>query len=326
MPTVPVPSSLLRVRADDPEYRRVAAAEAAYWQNVLPGSLEDVEKHYRVGRNERYMNMRFTGEPRTHWTESIARWGTFRHGLVLGTSSLRYEARILVTNPGLHLVFVDLSVGAVARRADVLGKRFPGRVSTATADLNFLEIPAATYDLVVSSSTVHHVTNLEHLAFQVNRGLTAGGHFFLEDYVGEPRFLFSDAKKRLFDVVYHRDLAAQRGRKPGLVWLDASDLSPFCGVRSDEILDVFRVYLEEVQVRTAGTLSNAVMRSRPADYPFPVSPWKIRLARWRKRLGLQRADLLGKRFLDELFLVGDVASEAGIVRPSVAFAVYRKRG
>jgi SAM-dependent methyltransferase len=329
--TAPPSSSsahLLQITADDPEYRRMAAAEAAYWQNAHPWSLEEIEREHRPGLHEQFVNRRFTGKRYTHWSVALSRWGTFQRGLVLGTSALKWEARILATNPGLHLTFVDISAGAVGRRLDTLGKRFPGRVAGSTEDLNFIELPDDTYDLVVSSSTVHHVTNLEHLGFQVNRTLTATGRFFLEDYVGEARFVFSEAKKRLFEALYHRDLARQRARKAGVRWMENTDLSPFCGVRSDEILEVFRTYLDEVEVRTSASLAGLVVRMQPVDFEVTFNPsrWKVRLARWRKRLGVQSADLLGRRFVNELFTVGDIATQAGIVRPGVAFAIYRKRG
>jgi SAM-dependent methyltransferase len=227
-------ASLLRVRADDPEYRRVAAAEAAYWHDVHPASLELLTTLFSEEPVDRHVNRRFTGDPRTHWSETIARWGTFERGLLLGTSSFKLEARILETNPRLRLTILDLSAGPLERRRTSLGERFPGRVATAVGDLNFVTLPEAAYDVVISSSTIHHVTNLEHLAFQIRRALVPGGYFFLDDYVGEPRFGFSEAKKRLFETVYARDLARQPGRKPAVVWKDARDLSPFCGVRSDE--------------------------------------------------------------------------------------------
>jgi SAM-dependent methyltransferase len=315
-----------RVRSDDPEYRRMADAEAAYWEKGHAWSLEENEKHYRPGRTERYVNERFTGDPDTHWSETVARWGTFRRGLVLGTSSLKAETRLLATNPDLRVVFLDLSATAVGRRVQVLEERFPGRLSMATGDLNFVDLPPDTYDVVVSSSTMHHVTNLEHLAFQVNRTLTPGGYFFLEDYVGEARFRFADEKKRLFHIIYHRDLTTQKNRKPGLRWLDTRDLSPFCGVRSDEILGVFRTYLDEVQVRTAATLTGLIVRSIPADNVFRPPYWRIRLARLRKRFGMQSSDMLTPKLFRELTVVGDVATDAGVLRPGVAFAVYRKRG
>jgi SAM-dependent methyltransferase len=320
---------LLRVTPDDPEYRQQAAAEAAFWQQVHPLSLEATESQFVDGPVEPYVNERFTGDPRTDWATTIARWGTFRRGLMLGISSPKREIRVLETNPGLHVTLLDISAGAVERRGRMLEEQFRGRIATATADLNFLELPAERYDLIVSSSTIHHVTNLEHLAFQIDRALTAAGRFFLEDYVGEPRFEFSEAKRRLFEILYDRDVARQPGRKPGLIWLDGSDLSPFCGVRSDEILDVFRRYLDEVQVRTAAALTIPMSRSRPADWDelwARVPRWKFLRALALRKLGFLRRGIgANPEFLAELFLLGDTASAAGLVRPGIAFAVYRKR-
>jgi SAM-dependent methyltransferase len=320
---------LLRVTPDDPDYRRQAAAEAAFWHAVHPFGLETAERVFVEGPVERYLNARFTGDPDTDWTSTIARRGPFQRGLMLGISSPKRETRVLETNPGLHVTLLDISEGAVERRATTLGKRFGNRIATATADLNFLALPPARYDLIVSSSTIHHVTNLEHLGFQINRALTPDGLFFLEDYVGEPRFMFSEAKRRLYETLYERDIARQRGRKSGLIWLDVSDLSPFCGVRSDEILEVFRRHLDELEVRTAAALTAPMSRSRPADWDevwARVPRWKIARDMWVQRLGFARRNFgVNPEFLEELCLVGDAACEAGLLRPGVAFAVYRKR-
>ncbi len=319
---------LLRVTADDPDYRRQAADEAAYWHNVHPLSMEAIEGQFADKVINRYVNERFTGNARTDWTSTISSWGTFRRGAILGVSSPKREMRVLETNPQLHVTLIDLSPGPLERRAAALGRRFPGRTATMVADLNFLELEEQRYDLIVSSSTIHHVTNLEYLAFQINRALTPDGLFFMEDYVGEPRYHFSDAKKRLFEEVYNRDLARQRGRTPGLIWRDPNDLSPFCAVRSDDILDAFRAALQEVQVRTAATLTLAFSLTCPADFHALLARmpgWKIRLGLLRKRLGMQREVRIDPRFLRELRLVGDAAGDAGLVRPGLAFAVYRKR-
>src|SRR5205814_9343961 len=117
---------------------------------------------------------------------------------------------------------------------ELLGERFPGRVRTETVDLNFVELPPETFDLVVSSASIHHVTNLEHIAWQINRTLTPEGWFFLQDYVGEPRFQFGPEKRRLVELLV--ETATPPARRCPMSWMDTSDLSPFCGVRSDEIL------------------------------------------------------------------------------------------
>jgi SAM-dependent methyltransferase len=329
VPSDPDPGArLLRVAADDPEYRRLAVAEAAFWQQVHPMGLEATEHELRDGPIEAYLNARFTGDPNTDWATTTARWGSFRQGLLLGAGSPRRETRVLEVNPRLHVTVIDLSAGAAERRAAALGARFPGRVESRTADLNFVELPAERYDLIVSSSTIHHVTNLEHLAWQIERALTPDGYFFLEDYVGEPRFGFSEHKRRLFEILYDRDIARQRGRRPGVIWRDASDLSPFCGVRSDDILDVFRASLDEMQVRTAATLTLPMTRTCPTDYDDLVRcqpRWKVAYEKMMRRLGVRRPLLVRPKLLDELCLVGDAASDAGLLRPGIAFAVYRKR-
>jgi SAM-dependent methyltransferase len=324
---------LLRVAADDPEYRRLAAAEAEYWSGPVPYALESLEERFSEGPVDRYTNERFTGDRAVGWHETIARHGAFRRGLVLGLSALRVEGRILATNPALHLTFLDLSPGSLARRADVLGARFPGRVATCCADLNFVELERDAYDVIVSSSSLHHVTNLEHLAWQINAALAPEGWFFLNDYVGEPRFQFDSPKRRVFEAVHDREVARTPGRRPGCRWMDASDLSPFCGVRSDEVLPVLRTHLREMEVRTAAALTVALMRSKPADgsvVPPPGIGRRATDAAVRAALGLfgrlppVRVPV-SKQLLDELMLVGDRLTEAGLILPGTAFATYRKR-
>ena len=319
---------LLRVTADDPEYRRQAAAEAAFWERVHPLGLEAAEAHFVEGPVEQYVNERFTGDRSTDWVATIPRWGTFTCGMILGASTLKRERRVLETNPQVRMTLVDISPGAVERRVSALAARFGDRISAATGDLNFLELPSERYDLIVSSSTIHHVTNLEHLAFQINRALTPDGFFFLEDYVGEPRGGVSPLKRRVFEMIYERDVSRHPGKKPGLTWLDASDLSPFCGVRSDEILPVFRQHLHEVEVRTAATLTAPISRSRSLDldHVFGSLPrWRIHWALFKRRLGIRRPIIIDPQYLAELRLVGDMLADTGVLQPGVAFAVYRKR-
>lgn len=330
----------LRVRSDDPDYQRQSAAEAAFWRAIHPDGMEAMERLQLPGPIDRYINRRFTGDQHTPWYHHFGRGRTFRRGACLGTSSLTIEAGILTSNPALHLTFFELSAGAAERRQTALGSRFPGRVATQVADLNFLTLPRRGFDLIVSSSTVHHVTNLEHLAWQINDALTDEGYCFLEDYVGEPRFQFSGEKQRVYREIFNRD-RARRGAPPSdLVWLDDSDLSPFCGVRSDQILEVFRTYLLEKDVRTAGALTVPILRSRPehdgSESPWAGDRWVRSGARWRLLRDVVRSRLLRRRpssqglladsFLDDLYHFGDVLTAAGLLRPGLAFATYQRRG
>lgn len=321
-------TALMRVTQDDPTYRQTAAAEAEFWSRPHPFGLETLEQTHGEGPVDRYMNERFTGNAQLGWHETIAGCQQFRRGLMLGTTALKLEARILEMNPALHLTFIDISAGPLRRREEAFAQRFPGRVATRVADLNFLALDEASVDLVVSSGTIHHVTNLEYLAGQINRALTPDGWFFLQDYVGEPRFMASEEKKRVFETIYTRDLMRQHGRQQGLIWHDSSDLSPFCAIRSNEILDVLRQQLHEVDVRTASTLVIPLLRSHPVDTNTlgqRMSKWRIWRALLQRRFGRMRADMLSKDIMHELFLVGDILADAQVLAPGTAFARYRKR-
>lgn len=323
----------MRVRVDDPEYRREAAAEAEFWGRVQPASIEAGElREWAPTATELYHNVRFTGDARVPWQATLRRYGAFRRGLVLGTSSLRDEACLLTENPALEVTFVDISAEALARRDDALGRRFPGRVATRAADLNFATLERARYDVVVSVATLHHVTNLEHVAEQIEAALAPGGWFFLYDYAGENRFQFSDVKRRLFETIFARDVARRPGRAAQIEWRDPSDLSPFCGVRSADLLGVLRATLTEVSVKIAGTLVVPLLRARVVEEGEPLRFTRGKRLRHRLRLHLpavfgrpSREIPLDPRFFGELALIGDLLAEAGILLPGNVFAVYRKK-
>jgi SAM-dependent methyltransferase len=332
------------VHRNDPEYVRLAEAERRHWHELHPHSLEALEPKYGLGPIDRHTNLRFTGDEKVSWEETISRYGCFRRGLMLGTTSLETEARILETNRSLHLTFVDLTDGPLARIQNVLGARFPGRVDTQVADLNFLDVPPATMDVIISSSTIHHVTNLEFLAYQINRALRSDGYFFLDDYVGEPRFNFSAGRRKLYQAIFDREEDRQKTGRRELVWSDSSDLSPFCALRSDEILPVFSEYLEERSRRTTDALVAPLSRSRPGPAPgatgspFDSGDWIKQMStlkfltmllrsRFPRLFGKMRSpqEFLSREFMDALFLVGDVLGDANLLQPTRAFCIYRKR-
>ena len=149
-------------------------------------------------------------------------------------------------------------------------------------------------------------------------------------------------KKRIYQHVFNRDRARQGMPPCELVWFDQSDLSPFCGVRSDEILPTFRTHLDEVEVRTAGALVTPLLRSRPSQdhalSPWHTDEWVLKQPVWSLFLGIARKRFprifgrnpsregwLNPEFMRELFLLSDVLTDLGMVKPNLAFAKYKKR-
>jgi hypothetical protein len=123
--------------------------------------------------------------------------------------------------------------------------------------------------------------------------------------------------------------------------LDEKDLSPFCGVRSDEILPAFADHLDQIDVRTVGAFVTPLLRSH-ASQEHALSPWRtdnwlLKQPTWSFVLGVARhrfprifgrnashAEMLNPEFMQELFLLSDVLTDLGLVKPHSAFATYKK--
>jgi SAM-dependent methyltransferase len=91
----------------------------------------------------------------------------------------------------------DPSAGAIevaradAARAGVVNIDFQ------QADINSLELPEESFDVAHINMALHHVVELEHLIFQVNRALRPGGVFIANEYVGPSQFQFSPERMEL---------------------------------------------------------------------------------------------------------------------------------
>jgi len=317
--------------ARDEDYLRLARKEADFWDRHTESPFASPA----APKLQAYYNERSTGDQGTEWHEVIPKYGEFRRGCVLGCGYQRIERQILAQNPSLHLTFYDISGEMLARRMHQFQSEFPGRVDSRQEDLNFALLPENAYDLIVSQSCMHHIVNLEHVAFQANKALTPDGVFFLRDFVAESRFQFCDTKKRVFEAIAYatgpRQAAPYAYDWPHLVpW----DHSSFEAVRSGEILEVFRTYLEEVELRVAGAICTLFTFAR---FGPPGPPMRRRmllrrpaLALAKLRFALARAQLR-RRFYksqqigDVLIIVDRIVSEAGCLKPALAFAVYRKR-
>ncbi|HET6616168.1 MAG TPA: class I SAM-dependent methyltransferase [Dehalococcoidia bacterium] len=327
----------LRVRQDDAQYQQDLVDEAAFFDRPQFFGPEGAELVPKDDPIDQHNNRRLTGDPLVRWYETIARYGSFRRGMFLGVSGVHQERRILETNPALEMEFIDASPESLALREQQLGRAFAGRVRTRVADLNFIELPERQYDVIVSSSALHHIQNIEHVAAQVNRALVPGGYFFLQDYVAEERFQFSDTKKRVFEAFLayekRRGLLAE-ATQPAFPPLEPWEHSPFEAIRSSDTLDVLASYLEQVSVRTTGAMTGLVVFVPPAGPPPRGLPLSTRLLRpiashlpprARALLPLGARARIDPRFLADLLLLDDVCCDSGIVQPYNAFAVYRKK-
>jgi SAM-dependent methyltransferase len=333
-----MPPPTLRVTPDDPEYQRAAREESAFWDKPQLFSAEACERAPREAPLQAYTNERLTGHRARTWPEVVATYRRFERALFFGCSALTYERAILRAQPHLSATFIDISPASLARRDDELGAEFPGRVTTVVADLNFESLPAQRYDLIVSSGTLHHLLNIEHVAYQLNNALTTDGVLFVQDYVGEHKLLFRPEKRALYEAFLQRGVTARDiPRSTYVDWPETSGapFSPFEAIRSEDTLAVLARELVEVSVRAVGALTMLLVFTKAgADdagryEPFGEYPWRRHPYSLRRRLrvafGRDRRPAMSRRFIDELCFLDALMTDSRLLLPGNAFAIYRKR-
>ena len=240
------------VRRTDLVYASRAQAEAAYWDRIEFGS--GFFELLRAG--DREVNEAYTGDPERSWIEELIARGPFGTAAMLGCDEGGHERFWLERNGSQRLDIYELSPGVIRKVRAGLGRAaaWPQRrVRFIRTDLNFVHLPERRYDVIWSSGCLHHITNLEHLFEQVERALRPGGLFAFRDYVGERRMQFAPERLARINALM-RDVPARWRRTESVVPPQFHAISPFCGVRSDEILGLAAQRFELVHRGQAGAL------------------------------------------------------------------------
>jgi SAM-dependent methyltransferase len=314
----------------DEKYFVDLQAEAEWWD----GATETLCSAAAPFGFQEYQNQRLTGDANKNWYQTIVDYGPFKRGCSLGAGPGHVERELLGAMPDLHLTVHDISHDSLARLEATLEQEFPGRATFCQEDMNFFSLPENTYDLIVSQACIHHLLNLEHVAFEVNRALTPDGMFFLMDRVSETKYAFSTEKKRIFEYYM---ATGPRGPKSKVYWPDPENwhYSPFEGVRSGDILEVFGTYLREVNRRTASALVELMLFAGPSAAPPGARSLRERIAdRIRRELFIAGVKVRGtKAWLtpqtkargELLKYLDSLLCDSGVLKPGLAFAAYRKR-
>jgi SAM-dependent methyltransferase len=175
----------MRVRSDDPAYQELARREAEFWERS-PFTVGTLEALF-TERVRRFLNASYTGDPDVGWLEHLIARGPFRRAAMLGSTGGIYERLWQRSSGSRYLAVYEISDGVIARtrvalRGRRLGLPWPSReVRFVRADLNFVRLPADSYDAVWTTGCIRHVTNLEHLFDEIDRSLRPGGFFALHD-------------------------------------------------------------------------------------------------------------------------------------------------
>jgi len=298
-----LPIETLRVRPTDPAHGWRAHVEAER-SPLLAYVARDPDS---VAVARRLANRALTGDPERSWLDDLVARGPFAHAALLGSDDAAHVAtwvrrrastRLDVYDPGAR------ALGVLRRAADDVqrGAPDPVAVECIRAELDFVALPDARYDVVWASGTLGRVVNLEYLLAQVERALRRGGLFAFYDYVGERRLQYDAARLARANAVLETVPARFRVDDAPLAAAPIPYLTPLCAVRSDELLALAGARFETVHLRTHGAL-------------FPLF-----LAVDLGRLAREAPDVL-----ERLVAAEEAAAREPGARPAGAYAVFRRR-
>jgi len=288
-----------RAMADRSIYDAMAARENEVWGKILPdrerseAAIEDTKASIELRVARHFSSLSTLAQERTL---------KFEHGLTLGCGAGRCERELLRNGVCRTFHGIDISEDAIAAAREI-AKEQNLPLTYEVADLNFLELPEKTFDLVVAQTCLHHILFLERVAEQVWRSLKADGYLWIHDFVGETQGQYD--LKRISIMNQILAILPEKFRKNKITGRLVTEIkrpepghlgSPFESIRSSEIVPVFqRWFTVEWKLEFDAFLRLVVPQGTRAAY-------------------LENKDT--KALFEILMLLDDLCIKEEIVRPS----------
>jgi SAM-dependent methyltransferase len=224
-------------------YDAMAARENEVWGKILPdlesseAKIEDIEASAKLKIARHTSSLLRVAQERKL---------KFENGLTLGCGTGRCERDLVSKRVCRSFHGIDISEKAIAAAREI-AKEQDLPLTYEVGDLNFLELPEKTFDLVVAQTALHHVLFLERVAEQIWRSLKSDGYLWIHDFVGETQGQYDPKRLSIMNRILailpekfrknkvNGQLIAEIKRpEPGRLG------SPFESIRSGEIVSVFQ--------------------------------------------------------------------------------------
>jgi ubiquinone/menaquinone biosynthesis C-methylase UbiE len=232
-----------RAMADRSVYNAMAALENEVWGKILPdrerseAGIEDAKASSELRVNRHFSSLS---------TLAGERELKFEHGLTLGCGAGRCERELVNNRICQSFHGIDISENAIATAREI-AKEQHLPLTYEIADLNFVELPEKTFDLVVAQTCLHHVLFLERVAEQVWRSLKSDGYLWIHDFIGETQGQYDSKRLAIMNQILA--VLPEKFRKNKITGRLVTEIkrpepghlaSPFESIRSSEIIPVFQ--------------------------------------------------------------------------------------
>ena len=232
-----------RAMADRSVYDAMAARENEVWGKILPDLERSEARKEDVEASAKLRVARYTSSLLRVARERELK---FENGLSLGCGAGRRERELVFAGVCRSFHGIDISEQAIATARDI-AKEQSLPLTYEVADLNFVELPEKTFDLVVAQTCFHHVLFLERVAEQVWRSLKSNGYLWIHDHIGETQGQYDPKRLSIMNQILA--ILPEKFRKNKVNGRLIAEIkrpvpghlgSPFESIRSGEIVPVFQ--------------------------------------------------------------------------------------
>lgn len=171
--------------SDSSAYQQKLAAEAELWGTESERMAQAIPPDWRYHRRLRHNVIMHAADIEGLLSQVRPGMAALELGCASGWLTLALAQR------GANAVGLDISDKSLAVARDYyerIREDVPGTVDYRAADLNALDLPASTYDLIVVKASLHHLIELEHVIAEIHRALRPGGLLWANDTHGEEAF------------------------------------------------------------------------------------------------------------------------------------------
>lgn len=241
-------SDIIETALNDPKaYREMAAKEDKFWGRLLSDNgRKDRTKIAQKAAIELKKNAKMIKLNQFLKKNDYK----FDHGLVLGCGSGRAERQFLANGICKSFHGVDIAQAAIEDARNI-AKKEDLSLTYEVADLNHVKLAENTYEFICAQSFLHHILHLEHLVEEMWKSLKPNGILWVQDFVGETQFQWSDKRleitkniidrlpeKHKIDTINNREVKPPVRPNPGTL------CSPFEAIRSGDIVPVLEKYFD----------------------------------------------------------------------------------
>lgn len=167
---------------NETSYEEKLKAEAELWGDEFERLAQTTPPDWKYYRNLRHNVIMHTADVDELLTHIQPGMKALELGCATGWISLAMAQR------GATVTGSDLSEKALAtarRYYESIKEQVPGSVEYQAADMNTIQLPENTYDVIVVKSVLHHLINLDHTIAEIHKALKPGGLLWASDTDGD---------------------------------------------------------------------------------------------------------------------------------------------